>query len=76
MEKYSIKINYIHMDENFIVIGWSAKDIGFGELTIYRITDIKEKESSVFDTECMSDSFRDAVLKEAFIYMISNISKD
>ena len=76
MEKYSIKINYIHMDENFIVIGWSAKDIGFGELTIYRITDIKEKESFVFDTECMSDSFRDAVLKEAFIYMISNISKD
>lgn len=54
-----------------MIIGWSAKDIGFGQLTVYIGKD-EDVGKFVFDTECMSNDFRDQVLKEAIDYIISN----
>ncbi len=75
MKEYDIRINYVHFNENNIVIGWSAKGIGFGTQTVYRIAS-EDAESFYIDTECMSESFRDAVFKAAFEYIIANGVKE
>lgn len=62
-----IKINYIDFKEDKIIIGWSASNIGFGQLTIYKRAD----DEFDFDTECMSNEFRDRVLDEMVKYLKS-----
>lgn len=68
--KYNIRINYITFSGGAMYIGWSAKNIGFGVLSIY--TDSKDGTKFDFDTECMSDEFRDQVLEGAIKYMVTN----
>lgn len=72
-KEYDVSINYIHFCNNVVVIGWSA-NIGFGQLTIYRSNEDNDK--FYFDTECLSDDFRDEVLSKVGEYLITNSTKD
>lgn len=72
-KEYDISINYIDFCENVVIIGWSA-NIGFGQLTIYRSNEDNDK--FYFDTECLSDDFRDEVLSKVEQYLIANSTKD
>lgn len=67
---YDVRINYIHFCSGTMIIGWSA-NIGFGQLTIYRV-DFDEGEKFEFDTECLSNEFRDEVLSKVAEYLINN----
>ena len=69
MKKYEIEINYIHFETSVMIIGWSAKGIGFGQLTVYN--DDKD-DKFIIDTECMSDAFRDQVLEEAIEFIVKS----
>lgn len=64
--KYEITINYIHFEESAMIIGWSAKGIGFGQLTIYNNG---KDDEFIIDTETMSNEFRDQVLEKAMKFM-------
>lgn len=75
--KYDVSINYIWFDKDVMTIGWSA-NIGFGQLTVYRIDKSTKEyidESFAFDTECLSDEFRDEVLSKVPEYLVSCIQK-
>lgn len=72
MKKYKIYINYIKFRTNYIVIGWSAKNIGFGELTIDIDKSVKTVDTFIVDTECMSKKFYEEVMEEAKKYIIKN----
>lgn len=71
-KKYQIDINYIKFKTNCIVIGWSAKYIGFGELTIDIDKSVETRDEFVVDTECMSKKFYEDVMEEAKKYIIKN----
>lgn len=66
MKKYNIRINYIDFKNNQTIIGWSAKNIGFGVLTI---TYDKEKDIYYVETETMGKDFYEQVIKEAKKYL-------
>ena len=72
MKKYKIDINYIKFRTNYIVIGWSAKNIGFGELTIDIDKSIETRDTFIVDTECMSKKFYEEVMEAAKKYIIKN----
>ena len=72
MKKYQIDINYIKSKTNYIVIGWSAKNIGFGELTIDIDKSVETRDEFIVDTECMSKKFYEEVMEEAKKYIIKN----
>lgn len=46
-------------NNNFVIISWSSKGIGFGELTIVQN---KAGGAAIIDSECMSREFCKAVL--------------
>ena len=71
MKKYDIKINDICFQDNVIVISWSAKNIGFGQLTISVSYD-NENPPFLVETECMSEEFYKQVLEEAKKYIFKN----
>ena len=71
MEKYEIEIQYVFFNKGFIEIGWIAKNIGFGQLTIYKV---EQANKYVFDTEEMSQEFVDAVLSKVFPYIKEHIA--
>ena len=68
MEEYEVEINYINFDYREMQIGWSAKHIGFGVLTIYQ--DAIDKY--IIDSETMPQDFVDKVLYEAALYLRNN----
>ena len=68
-KKYEIEINYIHFVDDAMIIGWSAKNIGFGVLSIYK--DLEEEKYHV-ETETMGKEFYKQVLKEANKYLLEN----
>lgn len=63
---YEIEINYVHMDCDCMVVGWSA-NVGFGQLTMYKHGDNFEVE-----TECMGKEFYRQVLEKLVEYMMNN----
>lgn len=65
--KYKIKINYIHFNDDYVAIGWSAKGIGFGVLGITQ----EKEEKFLVETETMGKSFYKQVLEEAGKYLLS-----
>lgn len=67
---YDIKIDYVNFFDDVLVIGWSA-NMGFGQLTVYKVIDY-DSESFVFDTENMSDEFRNQILEKTVEYLIKN----
>lgn len=69
MKKYEIEINYIHFETSAMIIGWSAKGIGFGQLTVYNNG---KDDQFVIDTECMSNAFRDQVLEKAIKFIVKS----
>ena len=71
-KKYHIDINYIKFKTNYIVIGWSAKHIGFGELTIDIDKSVETRDEFIIDTECMGKKFYEGVMEEAKKYIIKN----
>lgn len=73
MKNFEIKINYIRFYEDIMIIGWSAKKIGFGQLTIYHNKNKKkEKKEYLIATECMGKDFYKQVLEQAKIFLIDN----
>ena len=72
MKKYKIDINYIRFRPNYIVIGWSAKNIGFGEITIDIDRTVETRDKFIVDTECMSKRFYEEVMEETKKYIIKN----
>lgn len=61
-EGYDITHTSVTCGWRAIVISWSAKGIGFGELAIV----IDDKDGSIYaDTECMNKEFCDEVVKKA-----------
>lgn len=67
-KKYEIEINYIDIEEKTIYIGWSAKDIGFGVLTINK----QEEKEFYVETETMGREFYKQLLKEGNKYLLEN----
>ncbi len=65
MKEYEIEIDYINFDYREMQIGWTAKNIGFGVLTIHQ--DAINKYT--IDSETMPQDFVDKVLYEASIYI-------
>lgn len=72
-KEYNVEINYIHFHNEVVIIGWSA-NIGFGQLTIYRSNEDEDK--FYFDTECLSDDFRNEVLSKVGEYLITHSTKN
>lgn len=64
-KRYHIKINYIHFKPDAMEIGWSAKNIGFGVLTIRE----DDNGSYYVETETMGKNFYDQVLTEVKKYL-------
>ena len=65
--KYDIKINYVHFESCAMIVGWSAKNIGFGQLTVYNNG---KDDQFIIDTETMSNEFRDQVLEEMIKFLV------
>lgn len=66
-KKYDIRINYVNFLDKRVEIGWSAKNIGFGVLTInYN----EEKDTYYIETETMGKEFYEQVLNEAQKYIL------
>lgn len=68
MKKYEIEINYIDIEEKTIYIGWGAKDIGFGVLTINK----QEENEFYVETETMGREFYKQVLEKTNEYLLKN----
>lgn len=67
MKKYEIEIDYVYFNENCMLIDWSAKNIGFGVLTIV----FNERENLFqIETETMGEEFYKQVLEEAKKYIL------
>ena len=66
-----ININYIHFNKDAMIIGWSATNIGFGQLTIFT-----ENEHIYVDSECMSKEFCEDVLKTAAKFILKDFEAD
>ena len=64
-KKYNIRINSVEFIDLCIVINWSAKNIVFGQLTIYQ-----KDGGYLVDTECMSKAFYKEVLEQAKKHII------
>lgn len=62
-----IDIDYIHFNNDAMIIGWSTPNIGFGQLTIFT-----ENEHIYVDSECMSKEFCEDVLKAAANFMLKD----
>lgn len=69
MKKYDIRINYVNFLDKRVEIGWSAKNIGFGVLTI-SIDDIRKQQKFYVETECMGKDFYEQVMEEAKKYLL------
>ena len=67
-KKYDIKINYVNFLDKRVEIGWSAKNIGFGILTIS--FDSKKSRHFLVETECMGKDFYEQVMEEANKYIL------
>ena len=67
MKKYEIRINYINFEDDQVFIGWSAKGVGFGVLSIYW-NDLKD--TYYVETETMGKEFCEQVLNEAQKYIL------
>lgn len=66
MKVKDIKIDYIKINENIVLIGWSA-NIGFGVLTIHYVNNNFEVE-----TEGLGEEFYKDVLQKAQEYLLIN----
>lgn len=66
-KKYEIRINYVNFEDDKAFIGWSAKGVGFGVLSIYW-NDVKDMYE--IETECMGKEFCKQVLNEAQKYIL------
>ena len=66
MKVKDIKIDYIKINENIILIGWSA-NIGFGVLTIHHINNNFEVE-----TEGLGEEFYKDILQKVQEYLLIN----
>lgn len=67
-KKYDIRINYVNFLDKRVEIGWSAKNIGFGILTIS--FDSKKSRHFLVETECMGKDFYKQVMEEANKYIL------
>ena len=65
--KYNIRINYVNFEDDIVFIGWSAKGVGFGVLSIYW-NDLKD--TYYIETETMGKEFCEQVLNEAQKYIL------
>ena len=70
MKKYDIKINFVDFQDKKIIIGWSAKNIGFGQLTIS--FDKRINQEFLVETECMGKDFYEQVIEETKKYIFKN----
>ena len=68
MKKYDITINDISFQDNVIFIDWSAKGVGFGQLTISVSYD-NENPPFLVETECMGENFYKQVMEAAKLYI-------
>ncbi len=65
-----IEIDYIHIQRDIIIIGWSAENIGFGQLTLVQY----EEGKFDIDSECMSKEFCNDVLAAAAKYILKDFT--
>ena len=67
-KKYDIRINYVSFLDKRLEIGWSAKNIVFGILTISY--DSKKSRHFLVETECMGKDFYEQVMEETNKYIL------